>query len=381
MAILGNQNAAADMELRRLAATLAISAQAGVRVPATLAKYAPAWKQFTEWVALRQQYASAFDVPGNVVALYLWHVLETSQKDGIGPSRVLTASHAIAFNYKLHGLPAVTAHALCGIVRELAARKLHGTVINKDPIDAVDFKALLAMYAGPAANLMDLMHVTAFLVMYAGFLCYDEVAEVCVHSDMLRISSTHMDIFIPRSKTDQHWEGKWVSIARVGGNLCPVGLVERLLTAGGYVRTPPLPNSDVGPLIRHVANTRGRHCLKQYLGTLNKPIMSTSYDRLRQRMRDMCAAAGVTKHITLHSMRIGGITAAAEKGVPDRLLMKHGRCRIRICQEPLHSGVLAEHAACITVIGATAEQLSLKKCEGHLLPSIVLSAGAALRQH
>jgi hypothetical protein len=53
--------------------------------------------------------------------------------------------------------------------------------------------------------------------------------------------------------------------------------------------------------------------------------MSTSYDRLRQRMRDMCAAAGVTKHITLHSMRIGGITAAAEKGVPDRLLMKHGR--------------------------------------------------------
>jgi hypothetical protein len=198
MAILGNQNAAADLELRRLAATLAISAQAGVREPATLAKYAPAWKQFIEWVALRQQYASAFDVPGNVVALYLWHVLETSQKDGIGPSRVLTASHAIAFNYKLHGLPAVTAHALCGIVRELAARKLHGTVINKDPIDAVDLKALLAMYAGPAANLMDLMHVTAFLVMYAGFLRYDEVAEVCVHSDMLRISSTHMDIFIPR---------------------------------------------------------------------------------------------------------------------------------------------------------------------------------------
>jgi hypothetical protein len=187
------------------------------------------------------------------------------------------------------------------------------------------FRALLAVYAGPAASLMDLMHVTAFLVMYAGFLRYDEVAEVCVHSDMLRIFSTHMDIFIPRSKTDQHWEGKWVSIARVGGNLCPVGLVERLLKAGGYVRTPPLASSDVGPLVRPVVNTRGQHRLKQYLGTLNQPIMSTSYDRLRQRMRDMCAAAGVTKHITMHSMRIGGITAAAEKGVPDRLLMKHGR--------------------------------------------------------
>jgi hypothetical protein len=325
MAILGSPGAASDPELLRLAANLAISAQEGVREPATLAKYAPAWKQFAAWVAGRRQYASAFDVPGNVVALYLWHLFETSQGDKIGPSRVLTASHAIAFNFKLHGLPAVTAHPLCGVVRELADRKLHGTAVNKDPIDAADFTALLTIYAGPAANLMDLMHVTAFLVMYAGFLRYDEIAEVCVHSDMLKICSTHMDVFIPRSKTDQHWEGKWVSIARVGGKLCPVGLVERLLTAGGYVRTPPLASSDVGPLVRPLVRTKTGHCLKQYLGTLSQPIMSTSYDRLRQRMRDMCTVAGVTKHITMHSMRIGGVTAAAEKGVPDRLLMKHGR--------------------------------------------------------
>jgi hypothetical protein len=116
-----------------------------------------------------------------------------------------------------------------------------------------------------------------------------------------------------------------VSIARVGGKLCPVGLVERLLQAGGYVRTPPVASSDVGPLVRPLVHTKLGHCFRQYLGTLSEPIMSTSYDRLRQRMRDMCAAAGVTKHITMHSMRIGGVTAAAEQGVPDRLLMKHGR--------------------------------------------------------
>ena len=325
MAILGHTSAA-DVELVRLpAATLAFNAQKGAREPGTLAKYAPAWKQFAEWVTHRPQYASAFDVPGNIVALYLWHLFETSKGDKVGPSRVLTASHAIAFHFKLHGLPAVTAHPLCGVVRDMAQRQLHSNARNKDPIDAADFAALITMYAGPAASLMDLMHVTAFLVMYAGFLRYDEIAEVCVHNDMLRICPTHMDIFIPRSKTDQHWEGKWVSIARVGGRLCPVGLVERLLQAGGYVRMPPLASSDVGPLVRPLVHTKHGQRLKQLLGTLDQPIMSTSYDRLRQRMHDMCAAAGVTKHITLHSMRIGGVTAAAEKGVPDRLLMKHGR--------------------------------------------------------
>jgi hypothetical protein len=213
MAILGH-TPAGDVELVRLAATLAIAAQKGVREPSTLAKYAPAWRQFAEWVAGRPQYAYAYDVPGNIVALYLWHVFETSKGDSIGPSHVLTASHAIAFNFKLHGLPAVTAHPLCGVVRGMAQRQLHSTPVNKDPIDAADFAVLINIYAGKTASLMDLMHITAFLVMYAGFLRYDEIAEVCVHNDMLRICATHMDIFIPRSKL--------ISTARADGCPSPV---------------------------------------------------------------------------------------------------------------------------------------------------------------
>jgi hypothetical protein len=43
-----------------------------------------------------------------------------------------------------------------------------------------------------------------------------------------------MEIFLEKSKTDQHQTGAWILIARVGGLFCPVALVECLLQLGQY---------------------------------------------------------------------------------------------------------------------------------------------------
>jgi hypothetical protein len=41
----------------------------------------------------------------------------------------------------------------------------------------------------------------------------------------------------------------------------------------------------------------------------------------------MCTVVGITKHITTHSMRIGGASEASAAGCPGRLIMKQGRWR------------------------------------------------------
>jgi hypothetical protein len=184
------------------------------------------------------------------------------------------------------------------------------------------------------------MHVTAIVVMYAGMLRFDDMTEVCVHVDLLKILPTHMEVFIPRSKTDQHWEGVWATLAAMPGSpVCPVALVTRLLATGNYRTVPATLGEDTGPLLRPVrAAANGKHVLARVIGTATDPIYATSYDTFRKRVAELFRAAGVTKHITPHSMRVGGASEAAAAGCPDRLIMKFGRWR----SEPVKNGYVRE---------------------------------------
>ena len=122
---------------------------------------------------------------------------------------------------------------------------------------------------------------------------------------------SHLEVFVPRSKTDQLWQGSWVVVGRTGSPLCPVDLVERLLAAGGYRTEPSCPGEDVGPLLRTVqwTNTGGR--LQRLVGTATNPVAAMSYSAFRARLQRMCLEADIPGHITPHSMRIGGNNEAA----------------------------------------------------------------------
>ena len=319
--------ATSDAELQRLAGLYAQTCAGGVRAPRTLAKYAKPWEAFIQWFTARQGMAgSAFTAPGAVVAMYLLHLWETSKHDNIGPSRVLTASNAISHFIELFGFPSPTGHPLCVSVREFARRQLHATKRSKDAIDAHDIRLLVDRFAAPGASLLDLMHVTMFVLMFSALLRFDDAAEVSVHADLLMVKPTHLEIFLPRSKTDQIWEGTWTVAAAVPGAANPVALVERLLHEGGYQTVPTHVRQDVGPLLRPVlAIGSGKYRLKRLVGTVEAPVFATEYSRMRDRLQYMCKAVGITKCITLHSMRIGGASEAAAAGCPDRLIMKQGR--------------------------------------------------------
>ena len=69
-------------------------------------------------------------------------------------------------------------------------------------------------------NMKDLRACSMFLVAYAGFLRFDEM--IIIRLMDLQICSSHMKIFLERSKTDQFREGAWVVIASTGKITCPV---------------------------------------------------------------------------------------------------------------------------------------------------------------
>ena len=159
-----------------------------------------------------------------------------------------------------------------------------------------------------------------------------EVLKVLVHRDLLKLSATHMEVFLYSSKTDKWMEGTWLAAAAVPGHpACPVALVRRLLQEGGYKTVPSSPSEDVGPLIRRVhrrqAGTGERQVLQQVVAELPSFVPSLSSTRFGERFHHLCGAAGIPEERQLmpHSGRIGGATEAAAQGVPDRLYKKAAR--------------------------------------------------------
>ena len=82
---------------------------------------------------------------------------------------------------------------------------------------------------------MDSMHVTALLLMFAGCLRFDDMAEVPVHQDLMIFYEDYMELFIIKSKTDQCLKGRWVVIAASKSPYCPVLRLKELLAKGKYI--------------------------------------------------------------------------------------------------------------------------------------------------
>ena len=309
-------------------ATLYASVRYSSLAPSTLRKHVPSWTRFTTWLAARSPPFAPLAVPGCIVALYLLQVREESARDSIGPSRVLEASAAIACQYLLMGLPSPTSHPTCTVVREAAVRTLHARHVARDELTVTDIRLLVEVFCTPAtSSLMDLMHGTILLLMFAACLRFDEAAEIAVDSDFMVFCPGYVLLFIAKSKTDQRMTGRWIPVLQVDGPYCPVMWLQALLHRGAYVRNRPEPNFDCGPLLRAVLRQGSSHRLKRLCGTRANPVPSLSASRLSERCTEMCRAVGIDRHITLHSCRGGAASTAADAGVSTFMLRHLGGWR------------------------------------------------------
>jgi hypothetical protein len=169
---------------------------------------------------------------------------------------------------------------------------------------------------------------------------YSDAVSILVHEDLLRFvpSSSRggyegMLMFIPRSKTDQSWNGAWVAVGATGGDLCPVYWTRFLLKRGRYITSHIDPTVDCGPLLRAVSLAPKGHAdypgyvLAQVISK-HGPIACLSHSYFLRSSRLLLLEAGVDIQFGLHSLRSGGATAANLAGIPSNLVCQHGRWKL-----------------------------------------------------
>ena len=120
-----------------------------------------------------------------------------------------------------------------------------------------------------------------------------------------------MSIFIECSKTDKYRDGAWVVIAKLGSILCPVENVRKLIRWGN------LSGDDY--LLCNICFTKCSYKVR-------KSNEKMSYSNLRDLFIEALAPHVLdVKSFSLHSLRSGGASAAANNGVKDRMFKRHGR--------------------------------------------------------
>ena len=156
-------------------------------------------------------------------------------------------------------------------------------------------------------------HEETAIESFSGFLRYDEACHIR-RSD-IQFHSSHLSLFIERSKTDIYCTGKTVLIARTNTDLCPVKSVLDYLHQAG------IPKDSDYYIFRNVAFMRST---KSYiLRPGNAPM---SYSGTRELLLAKLQAIGLNKSdFGTHSLRAGGATAAAQNHMEKRLMMVHGR--------------------------------------------------------
>ena len=294
-----------DPELRRLAEALPDTVLHS-RADGTTKKYLYAFQRWRQWAGLRREVA-VFPVQEVHFALYLQHLGETVQSK----SAVEEAVNAVSWVHQISGLPAVTASPFVRATLSGLQRKLAKPKVKKEPV-TVEMLRVLVDSLGQSPSLSDIRLVASALLSFAAFLRYDEVAKLrCCD---IRFSGDSMAVHLQSSKTDQYRQGDKVIVARTGSLTCPVAMMER------YYSMATLSQSSSLSVFRGITKTKQ--------GERLRASGSLSYTRMRELFLAKLKQLGfdATK-FSLHSLRSGGATAAANAGVADRLFKRHGRWR------------------------------------------------------
>ena len=147
---------------------------------------------------------------------------------------------------------------------------------------------------------------------FAGFFRISELRSLQVKH--ITFHEKYMSILLEEAKTDQHRNGETIYIQELGHGRCPVSIVRK------YMQMTELNARNENFLLSRLAKTKNGHrALGKY---------QLSYTRIRENFKEMingCIVGKEAERLCLHSLRAGGASAAADNGVSDRLISKHGR--------------------------------------------------------
>ena len=180
---------------------------------------------------------------------------------------------------------------------------------RKEPFTSEMIGELVKRY-GSSDNLINHRFIVICVIGFAGFLRISELLNLQIQD--IKFKESWYEITIKKSKTDQIREGNIVFIAKTSTPTCPVFWLKKYLSSTG------LQNQPTSYLLCRLAKTKKGH------NAIGKhPI---SYQTARKTFLEHINFLNPENDYGLHSLRSGGATAAANSGIPERLIGKHGRC-------------------------------------------------------
>ena len=236
-------------------------------------------------------------------AMYLQNLCNEASS----PSPILNAVYSIDWVHGLSGYEKLSGHCLIQATMNACKRILSKPKSRKEPITP-EMLLKLAEKFKDKYTVANCRMLAICLVGFAGFLRFSELCSIRA-CDVLFFHS-HCAIFLESSKTDQLREGSWINIARTSKITCPVSALEK------YLEVANIKADEEGPVFRSLAPPNSS-------GKVRKD--GISYTRARELVKEAFEGITDVSKISLHSLRSGGATAAANAGIPDRLFKRHGR--------------------------------------------------------
>ena len=275
-------------------------------------------------------YVRVFPAEGIHIALYLQHLGESRYSK----SAVEDTVNGLAWTHSIPGVLSPTDSPIIKTTLE-GLKKLLAKPVNKKLPFTVDMLKAIVQDAKESDTLANIGLASACLLSFAGFLRFDELANI--HPCDLSVGPDHLVIRIPRSKTDQLRQGSEVAIARTFTETFPVAMLESYIRRGGIQMV-----SDKN-LYRPIVNGKVQKLKKE--GGL-------TYSRTRELLKEKLQELGFSStEFNLHTLRAGGATAAAGAEVPDRIYKRHGRWKTENAKDGVRRGCIRETAVCFPQLG------------------------------
>ena len=155
------------------------------------------------------------------------------------------------------GFDSPTDNPFVQLTFEGCQRLCQSETTKKEPITPKMIKSLVDKFGGKNASLPDLRFLLTCLLRFSGFLRIEELLSIKIKHQ--RINESHLEILVPKSKTDQNREGNIVYISQASLKCRPEKFPEK------YLQKTNIEISKDGetPLIGRIFKTKkGRKILK-----------------------------------------------------------------------------------------------------------------------
>ena len=284
-------------------ASLVKSTVLGSKADGTVRTYLGGFRRWKRWAS--SNHVCLFPANPFQVAIYLQCLLQ----DANSPSPVLNAVYSIDWAQQMAGLSKISDHPLVVLMVSASQRLLGRPKVKKDPVTPEMLKALVeSKITDKSPSVSDRRSVALCLIGYAGFFRFSELSQIKACD--VKFFPSYASIFLESSKTDQFRDGAWIVIARSDLPTCPVKALEE------YISAAQIDLSEDLPLFRALATLRSKEMVRS---------QGISYTRARELVKDAFRGLTDVSKLSLHSLRAGGATSAANAGIPDRLFKRHGR--------------------------------------------------------